>query len=290
MFKLLEIEFINHPFFGSLLVKFVGEGEENAENYTTLIISPNGTGKSKILLAIISIFNSLELATNNPKIKYRFAFKYKLIVIYQSNVHIIDYSRSPLLIDEMDYSTLYNSSFLPKKVIISAFSFNDKYPLRQSKGKIINENYHYLGLKSTTNNIFIGNPTKNAIQNLHNAVLNKKDITPLREAFTTLELKPELKLVYKSGKYFKFLQNNDFWENKKLSYSQFSEAFSEFVKKKKKKTKNPEIKRLGTNKIEKLLEDKDKISTVIKFLNDNIRLMTSLEKQELSFKPFLDFD
>ena len=59
MFKLLKIEFIDHPILKDLKVDFCGEGEENAENYTTLIIGPNGTGKSQILLAVVSIFNSL---------------------------------------------------------------------------------------------------------------------------------------------------------------------------------------------------------------------------------------
>lgn len=34
MFKLLEIEFIDHPFFGSLRVRFVGDGEEESDDNT----------------------------------------------------------------------------------------------------------------------------------------------------------------------------------------------------------------------------------------------------------------
>lgn len=50
---------------------------------------------------------------------------------------------------------------------MSAFSFNDKYPLRENRGKITHNNYYYLGLKSTTNSIFISNPPKEALKNLY---------------------------------------------------------------------------------------------------------------------------
>lgn len=288
MFKLLEIEFINHPFFKSLPVKLVGEGEEKASHYKTLIIGPNGTGKSQILLAAVSIFNSLENFTK--KKSYSFPYEYAMRFVNDGQLYRVEYRNKKLTINDKPIRNGVKDIGLPSKVLVSAFSFNDKYPLRESRGKVINENYHYLGLKSTTNNIFIFNPPKNAILNLYNAVLKKKDILPLKEAFTTLELKPEIKLIYKPGKYFKFLQNNEFWENRKLSQSQFSTSFSDFIKKRKRKTNNTEPRRLGSEKISKLLEDKEKLDILIEFLKDNIRLVTDISNKELSIKPLLDFD
>lgn len=290
MFKLLEIEFINHPFFKSVPLSFVGKNEEKAANYTTLIIGPNGTGKSQILLAAISIFNSLEDSFGTKRKKYNFSYEYILRYTNNGREHRVEYRNNELLIDGYDFRQKFETLDLPSKVLVSVFNFNDKYPLRESRGKIINENYYYLGLKSTTNNIFIYNPPKNAIANLYYAILNNKDILPLKEAFKTLELKPELKLIYKPGKFFKFLQNNEFWENRRLAPSQFASDFSDFMKKKKRKSKNPELKRLGNEKIDRLLEDKDKLETVINFLNDNIRLITSLENKEINLRPFLDFE
>lgn len=290
MFKLLEIEFIDHPFFNSLKVEFVNQNEGWAENYVTLIIGPNGTGKSKILQSIIGIFNSLESHSKNQRKKYSFDFRYKLKFGNKGRIHNVDYSNDELLINEIDSRSNVDQLILPTQVMISAFSFNDKYPLRESRGKVTYENYYYLGLKSTTNNIFLSKPTRDAISNLYDAVINEKDIAPLRAAFTTLELKPELTLVYKPGKYFKFLQNNEFWENRNLTPSQFENAFSDFFRKQKRKDANPELKRLGNEKIEKLLSDTDKVKTIIDYLQENIRLVTELGNKEIALRPSLNFE
>ena len=88
MFKLLELEFIGHPFLGSLAINFVKEGEEQAEFYSTLIIGPNGSGKSQVMLAVISIFNSLKgLSIGN---KYKLEFQYKLRYISDSQRYYIE--------------------------------------------------------------------------------------------------------------------------------------------------------------------------------------------------------
>ena len=290
MFKLFEIEFIDHPFFNSLKVEFVDKKEEWAENYITLIIGPNGTGKSKLLLAIISIFNSLELISKNPRKKYSHEFHYKLRFGIKGKKYFVDFSSDNLLIDNEDYRQSSVPLRLPDKLLLSAFSFNDKYPLRESRGKVINENYYYLGLKSTTNNIFLGNPTKNAISNLYDAVVQDKDIYPLKEAFSTLELRPELKLIYKQGKHFKFLLNNEFFENRNITPQKFENSFSEIYKKRRRKDSNLELKRLGNEKIEKILADDKKIQLVIDYLQENIRLLTTLENKEISLKPTLEFE
>lgn len=302
MFKLLEIEFINHPFFGSLPIKFVGEGEEKAENYTTLIIGPNGTGKSQIFLAAISIFNSLENAVKNNK-KYSFSYEYILKFSNGDQNHKIEYHNNELWIDDLQFPKKVRFINLPTKVIVAAFNFNDKYPLRENRGKIINENYHYLGLKSTTNNIFIGNPPKETISKLYNAILQEKDILPLKEAFMILELKPELKLIYKPGKNFNFLQNNNYWENRKLSPSEFETAFTEYIQSKPRKSNIPQLRNLGYNKIEKILIDKKKLEKLSEYLKEYVRLVTDLKhkeilvdgklktvKKELSLQPILNFE
>jgi predicted ATPase len=290
MFKLNEIEFIDHPFFNSLKVEFVNQNEGSAENYVTLIIGPNGTGKSKILQSIIGIFNSLEYHSKNPRKKYSYDFHYKLKFSNKGRMHDVDYSTDDLLINEIDSRSNVDQIILPTQVMISAFSFNDKYPLRESRGKATYENYYYLGLKSTTNNIFLSKPTRDAISNLYDAIIHDKDIAPLRAAFITLELKPELTLVYKPGKYFKFLLNNEFWENRNLTPSQFENAFSDFFRKNKRKDTNPELKRLGNEKIEKLLGDTEKIKTVIDYLQEHIRLLTGLVNKEIALKPILNFE
>lgn len=288
MFKLIEIEFFNHHFFKNLRVQFVNEGEESAEYYTTLIIGPNGTGKSKILQSVINILNSLSSLKDLPK-KYSFEFEYILKFLNKGKEYSVDYTNYKLFINGNEASFGYQTLDLPSKVLVSAFSFNDKYPLRENRGKVVNENYHYLGLKSTNNNIFLANPTKNAIFNLYNAIIYKKDILPLKEAFVILDLNPVLTLIYSPGKHFKFLQNNEFWENKEFTHDTFKVLFRDFKDKKKfKKLSN--VIRLGDDKIEKLLSDKSKLEFLVGYLHENIRFITDLTNKEISVKPILDFE
>jgi predicted ATPase len=290
MFKLIEIDFQNHPFFNNLKINFVGDGEEHGPNYTTLIIGPNGTGKSQILLATIAIFNSLHNAFKVERVRYKFDYYYKIRYLNNGREHNVAYDENGLFFDNNDHRYGRIDLDLPNKVLVSAFSFNDKYPLRENRGKIINENYYYLGLKSTTNNIFIYNPPKEAINNLYTAILNQKDILPLKDAFVTLDLKPELRLIYKPGKYFKFLQNNEFWDNIRLSTSQFSNSFSKFVEQKKRRRSDPELKRLGGEKLERLLEDEQRLRMLLDYLRANIRLITDLQNKEIALRPYLDFE
>lgn len=289
MFKLLEIEFIDHPFFRSLPVRFVGHGEEQASNYTTLIIGPNGTGKSKLLLATIEIFNSLESVKRSGK-NYSFKTKYRLKFTNRGREHKVDYTTGDLLINDNDYRKVIDNVDLPTKLLISAFSFNDKYPLREQRGKVVNPQYHYLGLKSTTNSLFVGNPTKTAISNLCEAVISKKDIAPLKDAFTTLDLRPTITLLYKPGRNFKFLLNNEFWDNRNQTPSQFVSSFTSFLKMNKRKNAKPMLRRLGNEKIERLLDDASKIRSLTSYLNENIRIITDLSRNAISLRPVLNLE
>lgn len=289
MFKILELSFISHPLFKNLNIKFVSDGEENEKNYTTLIIGPNGTGKSKILLSIISIFNSLERLTEKD-IKYSHEFKYILRFQNFGTEYLLDYSTQNLLINNDSFFLHINDLKLPSKILVSAFSFNDKYPIREQRGKITNQNYYYLGLKSTTNNIFLGNPTKNAIQNLYNALINNKDISPLKQAFKVLELKPNLTLTYKAGKNFNFLRDAGYEIRKEITQNEFSNSFQSFLNKKRKNTAYPELKRLGFDKINRILNDTETGAFLMDYLSDNIGVITNTYKKEILIKPSLNLE
>lgn len=290
MFKVISLEYYDHPFFHDTRIQFVGVNEENAADYVSLIIGPNGTGKSKILLSLIEIFNSLDRIIRDHSANYSFAYQYKLEYTHNGQHFTIIYSDNVLIINGEESGQARRHLLLPTKVLISAFSFNDKYPLREQRGRVKNPNYHYLGLKSTTNNIFIGNPTKTAISNLYEAVLQGKDITPLRAAFVTLGLKPSLTLVYKPGKHFDFLQDNGFAENRSIDYLQFTERFRLFYRQNSRRRSEPQLKRLGNEKIERILSQQENIENLIEFLRRNVLTINNTTNKEIQFNPVLDFD
>jgi predicted ATP-binding protein involved in virulence len=74
MFKLLKLEITNHAYFGDISLNFVDEEEEPFGPYTTLVIGPNGTGKSQILASIIEILNYLSAFKVRDKLYHKFEY------------------------------------------------------------------------------------------------------------------------------------------------------------------------------------------------------------------------
>ena len=77
-FKLLKLDISKHAYFGDISLNFVNEEEEHNGLYTTLIIGPNGTGKSQILAAIIEILNYLSAFKIREKLYHKFEYSYDL--------------------------------------------------------------------------------------------------------------------------------------------------------------------------------------------------------------------
>lgn len=287
MFKLLEIHFFNHPVLKETKIKLVGDGEELAKNYISLIIGPNGNGKSQILLAIVNIFNSIsELKNKSKKIKFDYDFRLKYIL--NDSLHIISYHNNKLFLNGMiDFEI--NDENLPSRILISAFNFNDKFPLRENRGKIINPNYFYLGLKSTSNNVFINNPSKNTIDNLCFAIMQNKDIVNLSEGFKILGLKHELKVIYKKGRNYNFLLEKDFLSQKNITASSFSKLFFDYLQKKKRKVKQESVKRFANEKYISSLDSNGDIKLTINYLNESTQKITDTDKEFLNYKPNINF-
>ena len=287
MFKVISLEFFGHSFFKDLKIQFVPQSEINQSNYISFIIGPNGTGKSKVLLALVSIFNSLDNIFSEYNPKYNFDYKYTLVFENDDEIFTVKYDGDSLLINDFEYYNHIEYLNLPSKTLLSCFSFNDKYPLREQRGRLTASRYHYLGLKSTTNNIFISNPTKAAIGNLYNAILANKDISPLKDAFSILELSPVMKLVYKPGKYFSFLKYLA-QGSRTLSTADFRDLFESYIQEKRNSTRRMDLKRLGDEKITRFFDDEMNVSNLQSYLNDHLDLLLRLIKRELSLMPELD--
>src|SRR5574344_466773 len=57
--RLFEISFIENEIFNSKKINFTNTYSQLSDNYTTIIIGPNGTGKSILLREIIRMFKDL---------------------------------------------------------------------------------------------------------------------------------------------------------------------------------------------------------------------------------------
>ncbi|GKX50592.1 AAA family ATPase [Budvicia aquatica] len=118
-----KISFVNDKIFNKLDVTLINKVPNNNENYLSMIIGENGTGKSQFLRAMVD--------------------------------SVID----SCLFENSKLETIVNDgekfSNIPK-IICSATNINDKYRLDLGKKIFPKDNYRYLGMRSATNNAFVG--------------------------------------------------------------------------------------------------------------------------------------
>lgn len=156
MFKLLTLQLQNHPFLGNLKLKFTDIDEYKNGPYTTVIIGPNGTGKSQILRMIVNIFReydeSLKLNPNSipsyPDYKQinRYADTKFMISFSVNETEFLftNYSKSSQD-KENDFNTHMKSKYFhPNRVIANSILLNDRFPMINSSEDNI---YQYMGVR-----------------------------------------------------------------------------------------------------------------------------------------------
>lgn len=166
-FKLLSLEVVKNPFLRNLKLSFCDSLKEQ-ENYpfSTIIIGPNGTGKSNILRTTIDLFREIHHLINSKDgtrgnfVQGGFELTYILdgrkfsfgnLEYNDQNESIKDYHKKQKLwakIDDYDedFIETIKQFKLPEKVIANSIMVTDKYPY------LVNDEfpqYKYLGVRST---------------------------------------------------------------------------------------------------------------------------------------------
>ncbi|MGB3751049.1 MAG: hypothetical protein WA945_05735, partial [Arcobacteraceae bacterium] len=115
----------------------------------TIIIGPNGTGKSHFLSQLIEVFRDLEdqqkKNKSNPKSSKYYYIKY--------NINNIEYSIEKKL-GQYSLSVLdWNKLKIPNTILALSFMVEDKFTY-QSNSDNNNSLYKYLGIRNTANAVF----------------------------------------------------------------------------------------------------------------------------------------
>lgn len=190
MFKLLSLKLNNHKAFqdpSEITFNFVNAGEEKNGPYFSIIIGPNGTGKSNILRIIIDIFREIEsfqklkskekhtrlIKTGHYEIKYLFKNK---------EYYLTSNPKSANEEANLQYAFDIGSEYeLPEAIIASSIMLNDKFPSIKNHNSSI---YHYMGIRkdATTagTTTFIKNIVSIVIDSFENAGF-KEDIVKILE-------------------------------------------------------------------------------------------------------------
>lgn len=173
----------------------------NNDNFVTVIVGKNSIGKSRLLSAIISSFESLDSDKRIEKVHYSFN---------KSSIPLSDFSLSYQFNEEKNkiyvkkglcfFEGESSTTFLPKKIIASSTSAYDKFPFQRG---VYNRNYEetgryryfgtkeHRGLQSTTTLL------DRVINSLFKASIDSKDkLLKLNHVFSFLGYSPRLTVSY----------------------------------------------------------------------------------------------
>lgn len=233
MFRIKSLSVRNHYKFGNLDFTLCNI-DHDALNYYTILIGPNGTGKSLVLEIIINIFKllssrQLELFDDYSS-GFKIEFYYKSKLFFYSNL------------DGLTSTNIDSKDDLPKKIIANTFSANDRFPFidkRRITGELeyFDKAYEYQGLRTIHNAIYKGSNLKKlfySIISISQRIEKLKNLQVLFESIgfekiITFNLKPGkgLKIKYRDQKIYDFLNDEnsfkDYFDNIILrKYSSYS--------------------------------------------------------------------
>lgn len=223
MFRLNYLELRDHPILGDIHFVFCLEklNEDHNSLFSSIIIGPNGTGKSTVLKVIAEIFREIYLFKSDNsytiKLSYNIRIRYsidgdlfeiasnKLIKLYDSQKKYSRYSfykNNPLKIDTdsiekkiepfRDYKIDISLLKFPNIVLASSLMITDKF---NAKSTGI---YKYLGVRNENSPSSTGTRTyvRKTVDNIVDGFRRKSFATELEKLFHFLELDSNLTLSY----------------------------------------------------------------------------------------------
>jgi len=227
MFRIISFEQHKHSVLKDKCFNLWNTDEVETDNYYTIIIGPNGTGKSYLLNGILEVFNELVLfkISDSYKIKRYFTLEYQLNgntfkIIKKDRTFEINKNERPIHPDQLE---------LPAKWLASSVTINDKFPMLNYLTKKKIEQYNYLGVRSASNNAFIGKITNNTVLYLIEA-LKKDKINKLFKVYETLSLNPEIEIVFSGAVMLKLEKVDGRYSLYKKS-AKILDAHRDFIKK-----------------------------------------------------------
>lgn len=177
-------------------IDFVNGNRSSDGPFFTLIIGPNGTGKSTVLSIIQKIFISLyefknsrsrTFINNNDNYTLTYQIGESVFTVIQKG------KKRSFFLGEQDIHI--QELLLPNHVIASAFTINDRFTFMED----INDertNYSYLGAKSSNSTIKIGETSKNLVLNILNSSQKNYFEEILNDITSFIQLEPRMRIEF----------------------------------------------------------------------------------------------
>ncbi|WP_421193707.1 AAA family ATPase [Aeromonas enteropelogenes] len=232
------IEINKHPVFRKRKIKLKNFNHD--KNIFTIIIGQNGCGKSELLRIIADSVNSH--------------------IIYNRNI-------GSSKVDTVGNITFKNGE-IPHKVLASSFSLNDKFPILTNRNKLYHEDYEYLGLRSTSNNAFVGKYKKEFLKRLVNVLSEQRRLDSFTQVLTELDIPLQFKFSFKYGRGLKTILDSS---DGTKSYHDFDSKVDNFISSKLQKS------RLDYEKLYDRLKSSHFKNELYSFINNQNKKFSSLE-------------
>ena len=194
-FRIISLTLTKHPILGTNEFKFYdGDDKDKNSPYFTIIIGPNGTGKSEILKCLLLIwrdfyqhsvpeesqykplqfFYTLEYSLKGREYKYSNGLNMKLISLTRVGKSylrgkLFDSKSKELSIPDSEYYSYY-----PLQIVAQSIMMTDKFFVtRNEKEGIRFAPYHYLGVRSTRQSTSTGFYVRRTVDLIIKAIKNE---------------------------------------------------------------------------------------------------------------------
>lgn len=237
-FRLLELYLNNYVHLKNLKIEFVEEPKLTSKPFTTVLIGPNGTGKSKILRAVVEIFRALknmkDIGSEEKKyLPFNFELRYALGTRIFS---VKNPENENISIKNGDSIIPINQLELPNKLLAESFMLNDTFIFVDNSIKKDDVFYEYLGIRKNSASAGTRNHQKKVVEYLVEASLKPYFLKRLKHIIKFLDLESSVSIVlsprYRNPIFAGNLTQDRFkaffanWKDRGSNYNRTSKPFS----------------------------------------------------------------
>ncbi|OMO32247.1 hypothetical protein BH582_10880 [Vibrio sp. 10N.222.47.A9] len=212
--------YVEKGHFSTPVVNLSKNETTNNENYFTVLIGNNGTGKSRFLVNLVDSFKNIN--ERNSRVDFNYGLEYEI----NGNTYNIEKNRKQKVLDRFDIKEEFETSGgrSPDKIIAITTSLSDKFPVeKRNENKDLElrkkDSYSYLGVRSRTgaasNRALMDKAMSIMISSINDSSYNEE----YRDIFDYLNYEPVLKLEYRVvliNKDLSYIDRLDFRDFKEL--------------------------------------------------------------------------